>query len=138
MELIIKYKPLTYVYLNTIETCFKTNHLLFGGQLLYSSNTTPTVVRNLTVLSSTTGKINRISNHFFNRRRHGYLVKLREIRVLSSRDPERRGAVVRIAKINTILKRPVKNSLQLKIHVMTLIKQIRQGNKSLDFEHYKY
>ena len=58
-------------------------------------------------------------------------------RVFSSRDPEIR-AVVRIAKINTILKRPVKISSQLKIHVMTLIKQIRQGNKSLDFEHYRY
>ena len=38
--------------------------MLFGRQLLYSSNTTSTVVRNLTVLSSTTDKINRISNHW--------------------------------------------------------------------------
>ena len=36
------------------------NHLLFGRQLLYSSNTTSTVVRNLTVLPSTTDKINRL------------------------------------------------------------------------------
>ena len=61
VELIINNKPLTYVYPNTIET---PNHLLFGRQLLYSSNTTSTVVRNLTVLSSTTDKINRISNHW--------------------------------------------------------------------------
>ena len=73
--LIINNKPLTYVYPNTIET---PNHLLFGRQLLYSSNTTSTVVRNLTVLSSTTDKINRISNHFLDRWRHGYVVNLRE------------------------------------------------------------
>ena len=40
------------------------NHLLFGRQLLCYSNTTSTVDRNLTVLSSTTDKINHISNHF--------------------------------------------------------------------------
>ena len=28
---------LTYVYTNTIETCFTLSHLLFGRQLLYSS-----------------------------------------------------------------------------------------------------
>ena len=52
--------------------------MLFGRQLLYSSNTTSTVVRNLTVLSSTTDKINRISNHFLDRWRHEYVVNLRE------------------------------------------------------------
>ena len=34
------------------------NHLLFDRQLLYSSNATSTVVRNVTVFSSTTDKIN--------------------------------------------------------------------------------
>ena len=70
VELIINNAPLTYVYPNTIETCLTPNHLLFGRQLLYSSNTTSTVVRNLTVLSSTTDKINHISNHFLDRWRH--------------------------------------------------------------------
>ena len=70
--------PLTYVYPDTIKTCLTPNHLLFGRQLLYSSNTTPTVVRNLTVLSSTTDKLNRISNHFLDRWRHEYVVNLRE------------------------------------------------------------
>ena len=41
---------------------------------------------------------------------------------------------MRIAKTNTILKCPVKNLLA--VENMTLIKEIRQGNKSLDFEHY--
>ena len=69
-------------------------------------------------------------------------------RVLPSRDYEIRGAIVRIATTNTILKRPVKKLFAventmcfyicMKIHIMTLIKQITQGNKSLDFEHYKY
>ena len=67
VELIFNNKPLMYVYPNTIETCFTPNHLLFGRQLLYSSNTTSTVVRNLTVLSSTTDKINRISNYILDR-----------------------------------------------------------------------
>ena len=67
VELIINKAPLTYVYPNTIETCLTFNHLLFGRQLLHSSNTTSTVVRNLTVLSSTTDKINCISNHFLDR-----------------------------------------------------------------------
>ena len=39
-ELIINNKPLTYLYPNTIETCFTFSHLLFGTQLLYSSKTT--------------------------------------------------------------------------------------------------
>ena len=75
VELIVNNNPLTYVYPNTIET---PTHLLFCRQLLYSSNTTSTLVRNLTVLSSTTDKINRISNHFLDRWRHVYVVKLRE------------------------------------------------------------
>ena len=174
--MIINNAPLTYVYPNTIATCLTSNHLLFGRQLLYSSNTTPTVVRNLTVpSSSTTDKINRTSNHFLDRWRHGCVVNIREIQltsklninslkinvndivlvfygkvprhfwriaiavpVLPSRDSEIRGAIVRIAKTNTILKRPVKNSSQLKIHITTLTKQIMQRNKSLGFEHYKY
>ena len=83
VELIINNAPLTYVYPNTIETCLTPNHLLFGRQLLYSSNTTSTVVRNLTVLSSTTDKINRISNHFWDRWRHEYVVNLRETQRIS-------------------------------------------------------
>ena len=70
VELTIKNAPLTYVYRNTIKTCLTPNHLLFGRQLFYSSNTTSTVVRNLTVLSSTTDKTNHISNHFWDRWRH--------------------------------------------------------------------
>ena len=50
VELIINNAPLTYVYTNTIEECLTLNHLLFCRQLLYSSNTTLTVVRNLTVI----------------------------------------------------------------------------------------
>ena len=64
-EQVINNALLTCFYPNTIETCLTPNHLLFGRQLLYFSNTTSTVVKNLTVLSSTTDKINRISNHFF-------------------------------------------------------------------------
>ena len=74
-ELIINNKPLTYLYANTIET---PNHLLFGRQWLYSSNTTSAVIRNLTVLSSTTDKINRTSNNFLDRWRHGYVINLCE------------------------------------------------------------
>ena len=64
VELIIKNAPLTYVYPNTKETCLTPNHFLFGRHLLYFSNTISTVVKNLTVLSSTTDKINHISNQF--------------------------------------------------------------------------
>ena len=72
VELIINNAPLTYVYPNTIETCLTPNHLLFGRQL-YSSNTTSTLIRNLTVLSSTTDKIHRISNHFLDTWRHEFV-----------------------------------------------------------------
>ena len=72
IELIINILPLTYIYQNTIGTCLTPNHLLFGRQLLYSSNTNSTVVRNVTVLSSTADKINRISNHFLDRWRHEF------------------------------------------------------------------
>ena len=64
VELVINNAPLTYVYPNTIKKSLTPNHLLFGRQLLHSSNTTSTVVTNLTVLSSTTDEINHISNHF--------------------------------------------------------------------------
>ena len=64
VELIINNAPLTYVYSDTIETCLTPNHFLSGRELLNSSNATSTVVRNLTVLSSITDKINHISNYF--------------------------------------------------------------------------
>ena len=67
VALIINNIPLIYVYPNTVETCLTLHHLLFGRQLLHSSKTTSTVVRNVTILSSTTDKINRISNHFLDR-----------------------------------------------------------------------
>ena len=82
VKLIINNAPLTYVYPNTIKTYLTPNHLLFGRQLLCYSNTTSTVVRNLTVLSSTTGKINCISNHFWYRWRHEYVVNLRETQLV--------------------------------------------------------
>ena len=106
---------------------------------------------NPTVLLSTTGKINLISNRFLDRWRHEYAVNLRETqrtsklninslkinvndivlvfyekvprhfwriaivtRVLPSRDSEIRGAIVRIAKTNTILKRPVNKLFAVK------------------------
>ena len=78
IKLIINISPLTYVYPNTIKTYLTLNHLLFGRQLLCCSNTTSNVVRNLTVLSSTTDKINRISNHFLHSWRHEYVVNLCE------------------------------------------------------------
>ena len=78
IEAIINNAPLTYVYPNTNETCLTLNHLLIAKQLLYSSNTTSTVATNPTVLSSTTDKINRISNHFWDRWRYEYVVNLRE------------------------------------------------------------
>ena len=78
IELFINNAPLTYVYPNTIETCLTLSHLLFGKQLLYSCNTTSTVVRNLIALSSTTDKINCISNHFLDRWRYEYVVNVHE------------------------------------------------------------
>ena len=145
MHLSININTLTYLNPNTIETCLRPNHLLFGRQLLYSSKKiTSTVVNNLTVLSSTTDKINRISNNFWDRWRHGYVENLRETQrtsklninsrksnvnnivlvfyeqlprhfrriaivkpELPSRDSEIRGAIIRIAKASTILKRPI-------------------------------
>ena len=49
VKLIINNAPLTYVYQNTIKTYLTPNHLLFGRQ----TNTNSTLVKNLTVLSST-------------------------------------------------------------------------------------
>ena len=51
-------------------------------------------------------------------------------RVLPSRYSQIRGAIVRIVKTNTIFNVPQTNSSQLKIHIMTLTKQIRHGSKS--------
>ena len=52
--------------------------MVFHKQLFCYSNTASTVVRDLTVLSSTTDKINHISNHFWHSWRHEYVVNLRE------------------------------------------------------------
>ena len=78
VKLIINSAPLTYVYPNTIKTYLTTNHLLLGRQLLFCSNTISTVVSTLIVLSSTTDRIDRISNHFWHRWGHEYVVSLRE------------------------------------------------------------
>ena len=78
VKLIVNNTPLKYVYPNTIKTFNTQSFLLFGRQLLCYSNTTSTVVKNLTVLSSPTDKINFISNHFWLRWRHEYVVDLCE------------------------------------------------------------
>ena len=41
------------------------------------------IIRNLTILSSTTDKISRISNHFWDRWKHEYVVNLRETQEIS-------------------------------------------------------
>ena len=76
-KLIINNAAVPYVYPNTIETYVTPNHLSFGRQLLHYSNTASTLARNLTVFSSTTDKINHISNHFWDRWRYKYAVNLR-------------------------------------------------------------
>ena len=78
IKLIINNEPSTYVYPNTIKTYLTLNYLLFGRQLLCYSNITSTVVRNLTVLSSAADKTNCISNHFWHRWKHKYVVNLCE------------------------------------------------------------
>ena len=90
VELIINNAPLIHVYPNTIETCLTPNYLLFGRQLLLSSNATLTVAANLTVLSSTTDKIKRISNHFWGSWRQEYVVNLREPQRISKLNIKRR------------------------------------------------
>ena len=58
---------------------FNTQSFVIWQQLLCSSNTTSiTIVKNLTVFSTTTDKINRMSNHFLDRWRLEYIVNLRE------------------------------------------------------------
>ena len=78
VKLIINDAPLTYAYPNTIKTYLTPNNVLFGRQLLCYSNTTLAEITNLTILSSTTDKINCISNHFWHRWRHEFVVDLRE------------------------------------------------------------
>ena len=78
VKLIINNVPLAYFYPNTIKTYLTPNDLLLRGLLSCYANTTSAVIRNLTVLSSTTYKINRFSNHFWHRWRHEYVVNLRE------------------------------------------------------------
>ena len=78
VKLVIIDAALTQVNPNTIKICLTFNHLLLGRQLLYYSKTKSTAVRNLTVLSNTTDKINRLSNHLGHRQRREYVVNLRE------------------------------------------------------------
>ena len=60
--------------------------------------------------------------------RHFYRIAL-VTGVLPSRESEEREALVRVVKTNTILEHPI-NSSVLKIHIMTLTKQLRQENSS--------
>ena len=69
VKLIIHNAPLTP---NTIKT-FNIQSLVVWQTVIMLS-----AVRNLTVLSSTTNKINRISKHFWHRWRYLYVVNLRE------------------------------------------------------------
>ena len=89
VELIINDAPLIYAYSNTFKTYSIPNHLLFGIQLLLSYNTTSTVPANPTVLSNNTDKINRISNHFWDRWRHAHVVNLRETQRISKLNTKR-------------------------------------------------
>ena len=77
VELIINILPKYY------QNMLNTQNLLFARQLLLSSNTTLTVATNLSVLSSTTDKVNRISNPFWDRWRHEYVVNLLEAQRIS-------------------------------------------------------
>ena len=83
VKLIINNAPVIYVYPNTIKTYSTPNPLLLNRQLLRYSNTESAVIRNLTVLPSTTDEINHISNHFWHRWRHEYVVNLPEIQKTS-------------------------------------------------------
>ena len=83
VKLIINNAPLIYIYPCTIKTYSTPNPLLFDRQLLCYSNRASAVIRNLTVLPSTTDEINRISNHFWHKWRHEYVVNLPEIQQTS-------------------------------------------------------
>ena len=89
VELIINNAPLIYFYPNIIKTFLTPSCLLFGRQLLLSSNTTSTVAANLTALSSTTDKINRINNQFWDRWRQEYVVNLCETQQISKLNIEK-------------------------------------------------
>ena len=137
---------------------YAVNHLLFGRQLLYYSNTASAVVRNLTVLSST-AKIKSSSNFGIgetwicskftwdttNMKIRYKLPKNYVVLVYDEKVPWHffhsiaivtavlliKGAIVRIAKTNAILKRPIYKLFPIEyVYIMTLNKQIRQGNKS--------
>ena len=97
VELIINNALLPYVYPNTIET-FLTPNNFFGRQPLYFSDTTSTVATNLAVLSSTTDKINHISNHFWDRWRYEYVVNLLEKQRTSKLNIKRRKGVQTLLK----------------------------------------
>ena len=102
--------------------------MLIDRQLLYSSNTTSiTIVKNLTVLQALnlretqrTSKlninslkinVNDIVLVFYEKvPKHFWRIAI-VTRVLPIRDSEVKGAIVRIAKTNTILKRPVNKFL---------------------------
>ena len=96
---------------------FNTQLFIFFVYRYYNLLTLSTIAANPTVLSSTTDKINRISNHFWDRWRHECVVNLRETQrisklyknrekypdtfgefpitgVLPSRDSEIRGAIM--------------------------------------------
>ena len=76
-----------YVYPNTIKTYLTPNHLIFSTVIMLSRQLwCSAVIRNLLIISSTTDKINRINNHFWNRWRHEYVVNLHETQRASKLD----------------------------------------------------
>ena len=104
--------------------------MLFGRQLLHSSNTTTTVVRNLTVLSSTTDRTNcvcvvklRVTQRTSKLNINSSKINVNDIVLVYDEKAPKRfwriaivtgvlpskiiETIVRIAKSNTILKRPL-------------------------------
>ena len=57
---------------------FNTHKFVIWQKINLFFYTISTAVKKLTVHSSTTNKVNRISNHFWDRRRHEYVINLRE------------------------------------------------------------
>ena len=60
VKLITNNAPSTYAYPNTIETCYTQSFVICLTVIIFF-NTSSTVLRNVTVLLSTTDKMNRFS-----------------------------------------------------------------------------
>ena len=89
VEMILNNRPLTYVYPDEIKNALTPNHLLFGRTLTSTSDRNTPIQFSTQNITAQSKKVNRIINHFWDRRHKKYIVNLRETHKQNLQNPHK-------------------------------------------------